>query len=414
MPRDVYADIQGAILRAPTNVHRLQQLSKARTTGLHEETITDILLNEMVGTAYEVSSVCPQCLTAACSDWHSSIPLQPQRVLAKPLSKYEEGGNKKHGVKPAGADWILELKDGGSSTRMMFQAKASRLPKSNKKERGQLEDLVKATKLYNAAPFYIVYLRHHPTHYKLTTLCPYRTSAADTSMLVLPAETVRGLPHNTPVTQWARDARPLSCLGGCRCLRTNGKGIYAAATEFIQKFLPEYEPSRSFQRGWPDEIAGVSVDVGRQSLSRGKNRKSESMDSGVDAMFIIRLGKPRIDEYYDERAGEWVTRRIGFHDDFTDDEWRETSRKYWKASASRAVNVRYVVASAHGEIYRIYRVLHPDGVIRQPERGGRIEFQVDELDQDDSNYSMIKSAAEKRLSTVEGNRTPFVYADLPT
>ena len=412
MPRDVYADIQGAILRAPTNVHRLQQLSKARTTGLHEETITDILLNEMVGTAYEVSSVCPQCLTATCFDWHSSIPMRPRRILAKPLSRYEEGGNKKHGVKPAGADWILELKDGGKSTRMMFQAKTSRLPTSD--ENQQLNDLVIAAKGYNAAPFYIIYLRHDPTHTQLKTRCPYRTSAAVTSMLVLSAKTVRRLSRNKPVTHWAKYARPLSCLGGCRCLETHGDEIFDAATEFIQKFLPEYEPSCSSGRELPDEIAGVSVDVRRQSLSRAKKRKSEPMDSAVDPIFIVRLGKPRIDEYYDEHAGEWVTRRIGFHDDFTDDEWREASREYWKASASRAVNVRYVVASAHGEIYRIYRVLHPDGVIRQPERGGRIEFQVDELDQDDSNYSMIKSAAEKRLSTVEGNRTPFVYADLPT
>ncbi|SDR72444.1 hypothetical protein SAMN04489752_0064 [Brevibacterium siliguriense] len=413
MPRDVYADIQGAILRAPTNVHRLQQLTKTRPEGLHEETITDLLLNEMVGSAYEVSADCPQCLSADCSDWHSSLPLQPRGVLAKPLSKYEEGGNKKHGVKPTGTDWILELKKDEVSIRMMFQAKASRLPSSSKEERGQLNDLIEAAELYNAAPFYIIYLRHYPTHTKLTTVCPYRTSAADTSMLLLPAETVRVLSHNTPVTQWAEFARPLSCLGGCRCLGTNGHGIYDAASGFVQSFLPEYEPLHSFDRELPDELAGVSADVRRQALSRGMNSKSESKEPGVDAIFIARLGKPRIDEYYDERASEWVTRRIGFHDDFTDDEWREASRKYWNASASRAVNVRYVVASAHGEIYRIYRVLHPDGVTRQSGNGGKIEFHVDQLGHDDSNYSKVKSAAEKRLSAVESTRAPFVYTDLP-
>lgn len=409
MQRDVFADIRDAILGAPTNVHRLQQLSGARPEGLHEETTTDLLLNEMVGRHYEISSDCPQCRTADCASWSSALPPKPQQVYAKPLSRYEEGGNKKHGVTPAAADWILEFKEPDASTRMMFQAKADRLP--YKSEDAQLNDLVAAAKRYNAVPLYVIYIRHPQPHTKLTTLCPYRTSAADTSMLVLSAQKVKTLNRSKPVAHWSRYTRPLSCLAGCPCLGTSRSEIFAAALIFARSHNSKYQPGSEYSVDLPPEMTGLSVDTRFRSLSRSSKTTANDKRDGVDALFIVRAGTPRVDWSYPDTSDGRTSRRIGSHTDFSSEEWREATRKFWRASASRAVDVRYLIAAQHGRVRRIYRVIQPDGVIQHPDMG-RIEFNVKELEESESRlFSRIKEVAEAKLSELGKGRTPFTYAD---
>lgn len=405
-PDRFFSDLPEAVLRAPVNIHRLQQLA-FKKGGLAEETITDLLLNEMIGTAYAVEAACPGCSDEACRHWGLSRDPGRAGVQAKPLTRYEEGGNKKHGAAPAAADWVLEVSHGAHTpARMMFQAKAGRAPRG-KKERRQLDDLISAAARYGAAPLYVIYVKQGDAHAALITKCVYRTSAAETSMFVVAAHVMERLFGAAEFAELAKHARPLACIGGCRCLETNGDEFFAAASAFLRDCVPDYDAPYELPPVADQGIPSLEINSGVQSIAR---RAPRSRGTGEDAIFVVRAGKAGEAEV-DSKANP---RRIGWHTrpPLTDDEWREATRMYWRMNAKRALNVRYVVASHRGRVYRVYEVKEHDGVIRHEIHDGRIEFRVDDVSKSSERYEAIAAIAEQRLREVRGSQAPFVYADM--
>lgn len=415
MTKDVFSDIKAAIFRAPTNVHRIQQLSDTRNDGLNEDTVTDLLLNEMIGADYSIDASCPKCLKNECGHWSSALSSRLLKLRAKPLSRYEEGGNKRHGAEPAAADWILEITGPDGTNRMMFQAKRGGLPHTTD-DKGQFKNLKKAARGYGASAFYVIYLRHDDPHRELRTKCKFRTSAADTSMLVLSAKAVDDLMKiKAPLSTLAKKARPLSCIAGCRCLGTSDNDLFDSATKFIRNLDRKYAPRKASSVPKPEGVALVAVDSSRVSLSTNKVKDARASQHGEDSVFIIRFGAPRRSDVDGSNENGELERRIGFHTDppLSDDEWLEATRKYWRASPIRASRVNYLVASHKGKVHQMYRVIEKDGVIQDFQSGGRIEFKVDDRAVTGRLRSRIKNVAEARLEEVSGSRTPFVYADFP-
>lgn len=411
--KNVFVGVKEAVLRAPINLHRIQQLS-SRDQGLHEETVTDLLLNEMTGSPYEIAATCSACFQADCKHWGAGSALSAVGVRAKALTKNEEGGHTGRGEAPAAADWILEVTGDGAPVRLMFQAKAGRMP-SGKKEKTQLGNLILAAGRLDAVPLYIFYTKHEDPHKELQTQCPYRTTAAETSMLVVSAEVVRQLKARTPTETWALQARPLSCLAGCRCLGTGRSDLYAAILGFTESFGRAGAPNDD---GGAVNLAGVpklTIDSLTESLPR-KHLLQKPQASAApervqrDAVVVIRMGAPGTSDVDTSDP----KRRIGFHTDepLSDDEWRDATRMYWRMNKLRAAHVQYLAASYRGKVYRLYKVSDEDGVIWHGIRDGRIEFQVEDLELGSEIGQKVTKVAEDRLRGVAKSQAPFVYADL--
>lgn len=224
-------------------------------------------------------------------------------------------------------------------------------------------------------------------------------------MLVLSAFTVRELSPHTPIVEWALRARPLSCLGGCPCLKTGSSDAFAAILEFARSFVSEYSP---VNRLGPLEVFGVpklTIDNGTQSLPR--RRRKPVVGRQVDAVVVVRLGNPG----WKDDGGDGPQRKTGFHTNppLSADELRDATRMYWRMAKDRAENVQYLVASHRGEVHGIYKVSDGDSVITH---NGRIKFEVHEIQLESAIGRSVHRVAEARLKEVSGSQAPFVYADL--
>lgn len=197
---DVFVDLLDATLRGSKNYHRLEHLGRRTDYTLKEETVTDLLLAEMAGRAYEVSAGCPACARAdTCRDWDGGRTPDTAGVRARALTRAQEGGNQAKKQAGAHADFVLtvEHSDPDNSTqgdarqvRLLVQAKRAtpgRKFLNTKVLRDQYDGLLAAAQHYGAAPYYALYVQQPDPHRNSRTRCRRHPAAADQSIVLVPA-----------------------------------------------------------------------------------------------------------------------------------------------------------------------------------------------------------------------------------
>jgi hypothetical protein len=142
----VFENLRNAVLRGSRSYHRLEHLGRNRDSEtdsgrriytLAEETITDLLIADMAGAAYEVAGPCPACPTesspggAGCVHWNGVAKPVEASLMIRPLTRAEEGGNRK-GKAAVGADFVMTFHNStesgtAPSIRLLIQAKRAAL-----------------------------------------------------------------------------------------------------------------------------------------------------------------------------------------------------------------------------------------------------------------------------------------------
>ncbi|WP_147406067.1 hypothetical protein [Kocuria tytonis] len=415
---DIFSDLTGAFLRAPLNYHRLNQLTCGES-GLQEETITDLLVNEMAGGEYRVDAVCPaqgQSCADTCKSWGDDFEQSDYPARVKQLTRREEGGykGKQAGV---GADWVLEVRQKNKAVRMLVQAK--RINVNNQSLAGfakskQIRQLESAAQRLHAAPFYAFYLKHGDPHEELTTACKRHTQAWETSILLISAERVKSLQNSS---EWVSSAWPLRCLGGCPELGNSQDDVFGKIENIIKYYYPKRKPIKIddgfasiSEPASTNELQSISID---SNVWRPQSILKAEKNAGL--IMVVRVGKPRHSDVDGVRRQDEV-RRIGWHTDpsLTDEEWKEATRKYWRVDLKKANTVKYLVAAHRGEVQKVYKVIKPGAfTVYEPVDGDgnrRVAFEVSEVVSED-DYCIISQVAKNRLKNIK-NQSPFVYAEI--
>lgn len=343
----VFSSLLDATIRSSRSFHRLEHLGRTRRPfTLYEESITDLLMAELIGREFEVVARCPHPVCGgSCRDWSGQPRPLGKWVSAKALTKYQEGGNAAHNVTGTGADFVFSVRGpaphGGPRPvyRLMIQAKRALIGERSEVDDVQYSKLLTAAEAFKAAPFYAFYVQQPDAHTSSPTACLSHTSAAERSIVLVPAGgpgTLTYLPGMANEDMLALGL-PLRCLGGCSTVSSSRASVTDAVTLFIRRAFPSYLPSDDpIPR---HELPMIEIDP--------EVWKAPRVDADTDQVLVVRL-----------RDREEVTdadrRYIGWHPDMTPDQIREAASMWWVLAPDRAAKVKHVVAVAQHEVVGVY------------------------------------------------------------
>jgi len=428
---DVFVDLRSAIIRGSRNYHRLEHLGRgvgaanAPKYSLHEESVTDLLIGDLAGREYEVSSDCPACPPAVvvpCQHWSGATQSAIPGFNVRPLTKTEEGGGRrKSGVH---ADLVMTFKESTrpfAEVRLLIQAK--RISPNNillggKREKDQYSKLVTAAASLGACPYYLLYVQQPDAHQTTPTRCTKLSDAADIAIVLVAAkETLAGAPALAGLR--GRDAiglgRPLLCLPGCRCFlsgRRRASGVFDSVLGFVNADFTEYTPSLSPET-LPKDLVHFSMDDGRvkpqkRRASQARGHVQAPRRAGTSAhnaaLVVIRLGKKKKPASGDDR--DW----IGWDSLMDPQQTKEATRKYWCMNLERAQEQRYVVAMSGRDVVEIYDIIEDSVIATGPHNGRRVEMDL-EIVEAPAARNILAQRAERAVGRLtRGAQTPFLYA----
>ncbi|GAA3201785.1 hypothetical protein ACFO1B_06470 [Dactylosporangium siamense] len=419
---DVFVNLRSAVLRGSRSYHRLEHLGRNRDSEadspgrgytLAEETITDLLIADMAGVAYEVAGPCPDCLpeSADCAHWNGVAKSSEARLLIRPLTKAEEGGNRKK--KAVGADFAMTFHNstatgGAPGVRLLIQAKRAVLPVgrilTTPAEDRQFRQLITSADEYGAVPYYALYVQHPDAHRVSETRCPYTSeSAADTAIVLAPAHPDRGL-LNSRAEDAIAVGRPLLCMTGCPCCGTRTTAVtFDAALAFVHQDFPGYQPQEDL-RPLPAGQAAVSIDDGRAAVVEAPNRSPRRGGAAGDdrKILIVRLGTTR-----ESPDGRW----IGYSPDMNPQQVKDSASKGWILDERKVAAVRHVVATFRDDVVGIYQI-SPNGPVKERVSGNRWIWNLRLQDFTDADLAEeLRERARSRVrGLTPGTRSPVIYA----
>jgi hypothetical protein len=433
---ELFVDLLDATIRSSRNYHRLDHCSHVNQSEprqvfrFKEETITDLLIGELAGKAYDVSVACPVCGEDPCADWDGDPVRAVSGFRIRALTKHEEGGNRRTAKSGVHADFILAVRrqNPGSGKhvtapkelRIMVQAKRvdpTRLTFSPR--RSQYSKLVEAAQKCGAVPYYALYVQQPSPHQSTPTACPRAQSAADRSV-VLAAARAPTAPDALPgrqLTAILGHARPLRCMVDCDCSDTGanlstqpGPGtVWDAALRFVARDFPDYRPVSPDDR-LPPNIPRVRTDLSEYKPPISSNilwhsDRSTARNFRVDQheVLLIRLGTLRPSPTPDRRF-------IGYVPDMSEGDLRDAARMYWRLEGRRAQRVRYLVISANRQVLDACEVV-PDGLtfIEGTDGLRRAAFAVTEITDSELKHKLLAMAARRLNQLPSGARNPCIY-----
>lgn len=419
---DVFVHLRSAVLRGNRNYHRLEHLGRNRDTAnargrpysLAEETITDLLIADMAGVAYDVAGPCPDCSPERtdCAHWSGVAQFSETRLMIQPLTKAEEGGNRRR--RAVGADFVMTFNSSAAGNptaiRLLMQAKRavpSHAILTTAAEERQFQQLIASASEYGAVPYYALYVQHPDAHRVSVTRCSYSTSsAADTAIVLTPAldgpTDLRLLRAQVEVAIAA--GRPLLCMTGCECCGSQDMATsFDAARAFIHQDFPNYRPKDEL-RPPPAGLAAVSINDDRVAVTEAPNQSPRRATTARDdrEILIVRLGVIR-----KGLDGS----RIGYSPTMTPEEIKDSASRWWVLSEIRVASVRHVVATFRDEVVGVYQI-PSNGPIRERTSGNRSIWDLRLQDITDKRLAAdLRMRAQRRVRGLQrGAQNPVIYA----
>lgn len=419
----MFAHPEDGFVRGARNYHRLEHLGRRGKITLYEETITDLLVAEMVGHPYEVSANCPACgQNEACTDWCGSGVVKSATKM-RPLTKAMEGGNKRTHTYGAHADLLFAFtafdpddpKDAAAAreTRMLVQCKRVEPGESFEPDEKQYRKLVNNAGKYGAAPYYGLYVQQPKAHDSSPTRCTAHKKACDLSIVLVPAKRREKSPYYLPgklVEDVLALGRPLRCLGGCRCIGTKTTDdANVAALAFVRANFPTYKPTR-VDRPTPSAPAIVAVNSARGKPPVPADRYRRPAGDPVrptmdDNFLVVRLGK-QVQVEDDQRD------LIGYDKHMTLQQLRDAARMYWRCNPARAAQLRYLVAAHAGQPIRAYSIADDGVTVTTSAQGeGRVAFDLHEMPEE-AQADLLRRAGEALAALKQGASNPIHYVEM--
>ncbi|MGY1984122.1 hypothetical protein [Nocardia gipuzkoensis] len=398
-PHGIFVDPVAARRLTCQSVYRLQHLS-ARKFPWQEETFTEILLGHLTGVDYRIDADCPDCVTGSlrCRAWDHATAAKISGGL-RLLTRPQEGGNRRWGLTGVGADFVYSLqdRDGTREIRLLIQAKRVRnnaTIKAADLPATQRADLLAAASHYGAVAYYLFYAESPSAHDGHVTRCDVHTSPPDTSVIIVPAHVLSELfdyAQFTSVTAASVFERghTLLCLDGCDV------DDRSSAFDRLARFVSQdhdYQPVSA--RTELPEMPAVQVltkaskparvAVG-QRITRGGGRKP--VQSGE--ILWVQLGE-WTSEFGREREGH------GWFNGMSEGLLADSARMYWRLDLHRAQHLRYLVASAQGQIRAVYRIID-DSLTVHHDIEDRISFEVEPIDTATAVYQQVHNLTHEYL-----------------
>ena len=421
---DVFVDLRSASVRTARNYHRLEHLGRRGSHTFYEETITDLLLAEMAGLDYVVDGACPLSVAVGpCPDWDGSPSPATKGLHVRALTKREEGGNSRSGARGVHADFVIAVDQqpadqaipDAPQLRMLIQAKRiaptqTFLAKAT--EQKQYNRLVAAAATLGAVPFYALYVQQPDAHTSAATRCPHHNSAADRAIVLIaahPTGTAGYLPGQSATTVLSR-GRPLRCLAGCACAGSRpADPVRHAVAAFIRADFPAYAGA-SQATPLPRGLRRVRINgaITKMTSRPVSNRLDGASRLSVlrDQLLVVRLGKPTA-------SSDPGRSLIGYTHQMTDAELRESARRYWRLSPTRAERLAFLIAASDGQPLQAYHVL-PDGVTYTQDARQQRRAALDIVEVGDARLRemLFARAAEALTELARGSQNPVRYVDL--
>jgi hypothetical protein len=390
------------------NIYRLMHLS-GNVDAWHEESLTDVLRAHLAGAQYKVVGECPVHRSRKrCRDWDRTSVREIDGSIAL-STKQEES---KHG-----ADMLMTLTNGDpdrarpddEEVRFLLQAKRVRLAR-NWSERDsnldptsdQFEKLVQSAYEYCAYPYYLLYVQEEDPHRATPNQCKIHTSPQDCAAMLVTAEDLEdhfsSKDKDDPRALLERGT-PLRCLLDVCGGRSDKASIFNRAKKFAESQGSE-TPKRKHPN--PTRSSGISsIVINPSSFTRTDDVDS---DPSGDALVVLLGTASDVPEGVKDGVGE-QRRGGGWHPDYSAIDLREAARQWWVVSAERARTVRYLVAVGDRKVRGCYKITGAQQV-----RGGRYEFDVEELDR---GSKVARRLTLKTNSAVRarkrGARNPISY-----
>ncbi|MGW0328822.1 MULTISPECIES: hypothetical protein [unclassified Nocardia] len=405
-PAEIFVDPIAARRLSCQSVYRLQHLG-ARLFPWQEETFTEILLGHLTGVDYRIDAPCPDCVPPRrCTSWGSATQATGSGGL-RLLTRPEEGGNRARGRRGVGADFIYSVQDpsGASEVRLLIQAKRARQGepiKSAALPSAQRADLQDAAAHFGATAYYLFYAESESAHVGHLTRCAEHTSPSDTSIVIVPAQVLTRAFDEDKRGSIAADlvfalGRTLLCLDGCA--PAPGLSAFDRVLGFVREDNPGYQPVDPATRlpGTPAvTVVGTRAKPPRRPPSRRVTRAGHQVGDGE----ILWVDLSAADRWAQAGSSSHIT-EPSWYDGVDADRLRERTSKYWRLALHRAVAVRYVAAWADGEVRAVYRVLD-DSLVIHHDHGGKISFDLADLDPASSIHAQVRRRAE----TYQSGRSP--------
>lgn len=413
---DVFVDLLSATVRGARTFHRLEHLGRRNAFTFHEETVTDLLVAEMAGKAYDIDAACPLCPTGVtCADWDGARRGGGRGIRVRALTKVEEGGNRRYRKKGVHADFAVTARDRdpdlpgrGPEFRMLVQAKAVR-PGATflniKKERDQYDKLAAAATACAAAPFYALYVRQPDSHASSPTLCAYHATAADRAVVLVPAgSSTAGDLRRRPVADVLAAGRPLRCLGGCHCVASpRAVTAYDAVRGFISAAFPGQDPAPQGTPG-PAGVPRVDINAAKYRLGAAPAGRGRDRDHDGESLLVVRLGRqaPSPDPGRDH---------IGYSAAMTPDELRDAARMYWRLDPDRARALTHLVAASGNMPLEAYSIV-PDSLTYTTSADGsrRASFDLVEIAPGRVRDRLLGQAGQSLRGLARGAQNPVLYS----
>lgn len=192
---------------------------------------------------------------------------------------------------------------------------------------------------------------------------------------------------------------PLRCLLDVCGGRSDKASIFNRAKKFAESQGSE-TPKRKHPN--PTRSSGISsIVINPSSFTRTDDVDS---DPSGDALVVLLGTASDVPEGVKDGVGE-QRRGGGWHPDYSAIDLREAARQWWVVSAERARTVRYLVAVGDRKVRGCYKITGAQQV-----RGGRYEFDVEELDR---GSKVARRLTLKTNSAVRarkrGARNPISY-----
>ena len=423
---DVFVDLLDATVRGSRNYHRLEHLGRRTDYTLKEETITDLLLAEMAGRSYEVTAGCPGCDPGRnCRHWEGGRQPDAAGVRLRALTKAQEGGNRSTGQQGANADFVLSVVHADPDDpdpadapqfRLLVQAKRA-APGGrflNTKDRGQYDRLLVAATDHGAVPYYALYVQQPGPHGSSPTRCGRHKTAADRSVVLVPAGpgSLYGAVKDGTVDEALARGRPLRCLAGCTCSGSTAKAAaFDAVRAFVQTDFPGYNGTGTGIE-LPRGVASTAINDARWRPGAGPPvlppaADGDPEDQGEETLLVVRLGQQ---EPSPESGREW----IGYAPGMDDADIREAARRYWRLDPLRARRIRYLVAASGRDALAAFAVT-PDSLTYTVGSSGirRAAFELVPVPDPRLRARLLDLAGTALARLRSGARNPVLYVDGP-
>lgn len=403
-PAEIFVDPIAARRLSCQSVYRLQHLG-ARRFPWQEETFTELLLGHLTGVDYRIDAPCPDCVPPRrCTSWGSATQVTGSGGL-RLLTRPEEGGNRARGKRGVGADFIYSVQEptGALEVRLLIQAKRARRGEPVRAAAlpaAQRADLRDAAAHFGASAYYLFYAESASAHVGHVTRCAEHTSPSDTSIVIVPARVLTrvfdadGAGSVAAATVFAQ-GRTLMCLDGCA--PAPGLSAFDRVLDFVRDDTPDYQPIDSSSPVDPAfSVAGTPVVTVLGKRAKPPRRPPSGQ--------VTRAGhQVRDGEILWVDLGDWVPvdsldrAGYGWYPGIGPQRLRESASRYWRLAIPRAVAVRYVAASAHGEIRAIFGVLD-DSLVIHHDHDGKVSFDLVDLDPQSGTYTQVVRRTQAYLA----------------